>query len=245
MSHDADTTKPGLPHLPQPDLRLRQFTPADLDALLDMHADGRIRAFLLEDEDFTDRRTVQRFLIGLGAYYRRHPGLGFWALERQESRHTDESLQEAGLMDLLEEPSVQRLREPRWRLIGWYNVTPVPHDPVNVEAGARLHPSVWGSTVVSVVAEQVIRHALHDLGRPRLGLYCDPANRSALYRAAYLGFSAARETVHSGKPAIEMWIDTQRHESWLTLPHTTRKREAMHLCRSLLAQREDSLEQLA
>ena len=183
-------------------LALRELTPADHQAVLEMHRDPRLRAFLLDEYRLDDSPFVRLFLDRIGAFYRRHEGLGIW--------------------------HATWLGAPP-QFAGWFNLTPIAGRPGEVEIGSRLRPEVWGASLALEGGEMLLDHAFDDLGLERVWGICHPGNRSAKVVLLALGFESAGDLPHGGHPASHYQIGMN---AWRRLRNTasgTRLRRALRL----------------
>ena len=206
---------PSAPWQASPRLRLREFAAHDVDDLVRMHRDPRVRAQLVDDLPLDEPATAQRFIAGLQDFYRRHEGRGIWCAERAlppdpetlaEARqaHADGEIGDA-LLALVE--------APEWRFCGWFSLVQVLGDEPEIEIGARLQPDAWGGTLALDGGDWLLRRAFGELGRERVFGYCDPANRSAAHCLRVLGFSATGLAPYNGGQAAQFRL---QRADWLS-----------------------------
>jgi RimJ/RimL family protein N-acetyltransferase len=169
-------------------IALREFGPADHEAILAMHRDVQLRALLVDDYPLDDPQAAQLFLERIAAVYRRHEGLGIW--------HAS----------LLGEPPL---------FAGWFNLMPMAGQPGEVEIGSRLLPQVWGRGLALEGGEMLLAHAFDDLALERVWGTCHPRNRSAAAVLLGLGFEPLGERPYDGAPAryfcigLNAWRDAR------------------------------------
>jgi RimJ/RimL family protein N-acetyltransferase len=119
-------------------------------------------------------------VILVNRVYRQHPGLGVWYT-------TDE----------------------RGEFIGLFSLMPV-EDSGEVEIGTRLLPSAWGRNYPVEGGRALCEYAFATLGLPALVGLCHPDNRAVPLILRRLGFSAAGQTLHFGRPALRFELKRQR-----------------------------------
>lgn len=174
----------------QPPATARKFAAHDVDGLVRMHRDPRVRAQLVDDLPLDEPATAQRFIAGLQDFYRRHEGRGIWCAERALPPDP-ETLAEARQAHADGEIGIALLalvEAPEWRFCGWFSLVQVLGDEPEVEIGARLQPGTWGGTLALDGGDWLLQRAFGELGRERVFGYCDPANRSAAHCLRVLGF---------------------------------------------------------
>ena len=143
-------------------LALREFRAADLDALVQMHLEPRLRTHLVDDYPLHQREVAQTFLDRMPQIYRRHEGLGIWHATALE---------------------------PQPAFAGWFNLMPMAEQPGEVEIGARLLPLAWGGGLALEGGDLMLEHAFERLSLQRVWGVCHPNNRSARAVLAALGFA--------------------------------------------------------
>ncbi|KXK58680.1 GNAT family acetyltransferase [Micromonospora rosaria] len=98
-------------------LVLREFTPADVDLLVELDSDPAVMRYLTGGAATPAQTVRERVLPRILAHYRRPPGLGWWAAE-----HRDDGA-----------------------FLGWFEFRPLRDgDPREVELGYRLRRAAWG-----------------------------------------------------------------------------------------------------
>ena len=134
-------------------LVLRQFTAADVDALLALDGDRRVMRFL--DHKTTSREQIQtevlpRFL----AYYKAYPGFGFWAAQGR------------GAGDFVGWFGLRPVTPTAAAIVGWPDVPP---GEVSVaELGYRLRASAWGRGYATEGARALVCRAFTELAVTRI-----------------------------------------------------------------------------
>ena len=230
----ACMTAPAPPFPPAPwqastRLRLREFAAHDVDDLVRMHRDPRVRAQLVDDLPLDDATTASRFVAGLQRFYRQHAGQGIWCAERAVPPDAD-SLAEARAAHAAGDISDELLAlvaAPDWRFAGWFSLVPVKDDVTEVEIGARLQPDAWGGALALDGGAWLLERAFADPARTRVFGYCDPANRSAAHCLRVLGFSATGLAPYNGGQAAQFRLARARWLGWRALPRRERIRVSL------------------
>ncbi len=181
-------------------IALREFGPGDQDAILRMHRNARLRAWLVDDYPLDDPRVAQVFLERMGAIYRRHEGLGIW---------------HASLVG------------PQPVFAGWFNLMPMAERPGQVEIGSRLLPQVWGGGLAIEGGDMLLAHAFGDLGLDSVWGTCHPDNRSAVLVLHALGFESLGVMPYDGSQACHFRIDLNAWRASRNTPGGTRIRRAL------------------
>ncbi|MFC8615753.1 GNAT family N-acetyltransferase [Micromonospora purpureochromogenes] len=115
-------------------LRLRRFTPDDVDHLVELDSDPEVMRFLTGGRP-TPRATVRdEQLPRLLRQYDEHPGLGRWAAEDRESDD----------------------------FLGWFALDP-SDDGREAELGYRLRRGAWGRGLATEGSRALIRYAFTEL----------------------------------------------------------------------------------
>ncbi|HMN83387.1 MAG TPA: GNAT family N-acetyltransferase [Burkholderiaceae bacterium] len=180
-------------------LRLREFVADDLDDLVAMHREPRLRALLIDDYPLHLTQVSRVFLERMTAIYRQHEGLGIW--------HT----------------SVLR---PEPLFAGWFNLMPMAERPGEVEIGGRLLPAMWGGGLAQEGGELMLDHAL-ELGLPHVWGICHPGNRSAIAVLAAMGFESLGVLPYDGQQALHHRIDLNAWRELRNTPRAIRLRRAL------------------
>lgn len=122
-------------------LRLRAFTTADSDLLVELDGDPEVMRYINgghpTSREFIERRVIPRFT----AYDLGHDALGFWAAHRKD----DDAF------------------------IGWFVLRPTSGDPTGELAlGYRLRRSAWGHGYATEGARALIALAFIEIGARRV-----------------------------------------------------------------------------
>jgi RimJ/RimL family protein N-acetyltransferase len=181
-------------------LALREFAAADLDALVQMHHEPRLRAHLVDDYPLHRTEVAQLFLERMPEFYRRHEGLGIW--------HAT-------------------VLAPQPAFAGWFNLMPIAEQPGEVEIGARLLPLAWGCGLAVEGGELMLEQAFERLGLARVWGICHPDNRSARAVLAALGFAPQGLRPYDGAVGCFHCIELNGWRAVRNTPPGTRMRQAL------------------
>lgn len=187
-------------------LELREFVPTDLDEVLQMHREPRLRAHLVDDYPLHEPAVARVFLWRLGEIYREHEGLGIWHATRLET---------------LDDGAVRR------SFAGWFNLMPMAEHPGEVELGSRLLPQAWGSGLALEGGELLLDHAFGTLGLERVWGICHPGNRSARTVLATMGFASRGVQLYDSVPASHYEIDLNAWRATRNSPRASRLRRVL------------------
>lgn len=193
-----------VPWLRSTRLQLREFEPADVDELVRMHADPRLRANLVDDYPLHQAPVARCFVERLAPIYRQHEGLGIWRA----------SCPDGG------------------GFAGWFSLMPMAERPGEVELGARLIPEVWGTGLAIEGAEQLLDHAFDDLGLSQVIGICHPDNRSARAVLAAVGFEADGLARYDYTVALYHHVGMNVWRATRNTPRRTRLRRALSASRT-------------
>jgi len=119
-------------------LRLREFRPADAEALYRLDADPRVMRYV-GDGSVGTRASVTAAVTRSIRYYGTYPGLGIWPAD------------DRGTGDF----------------VGWFCLKYVPKT-VEIELGYRLSPDAWGRGYATEGARALVRYGFADLGLQRI-----------------------------------------------------------------------------
>jgi RimJ/RimL family protein N-acetyltransferase len=197
-------------------LELREFGTQDLDALVQMHCDARLRAHLVDDYPLHDRAVARVFLQRMADIYRRHPGLGIWHATRLV---------------------------PQREFAGWFNLMPMAERAGEVEIGSRLNPQAWGSGLALEGGELLLDHAFDSLGLARVWGICHPGNRSAQAVLATMGFAELGLAPYDGVQASHYRIELNAWRESRNTPRAIRLRKALRQCAARGAPSADPIEE--
>ena len=97
-------------------LTLRQFTPGDVELLVELDSDPEVMRYLSGGAPTSRDAIASRILPSFIAASEEHEGLGYWAA----------------------------LDRPSGDFVGWFALHPVDGDPRELRLGYRLRRSAWG-----------------------------------------------------------------------------------------------------
>ena len=209
-----------------PRLRLREFAAHDLDDVVRMHQDPRVRALLVDDLALDDKATAARFLAGMRAFYRQHEGQGIWCAERAvppDAESVAEARAAHAAGDIGDE-LLAMVEAPTWQFCGWFSLVHVMDAPEQVEIGSRLQPEAWGGSLALDGGDWLLQRAFADPARAEVFGYCDPANRSAAHCLQVLGFTATGRAPYNGHEAAQFRLARTHWADWCKLPRRERLR---------------------
>jgi RimJ/RimL family protein N-acetyltransferase len=150
---------PGRVHLVTERLVLREFTPADVDLVVELDADPEVMHFITGGRGTPRQEVRDDYLPAWMAYYERTPGYGFWAAE---VRATGD-------------------------FVGWFHLRPAPGHPVDEpELGYRLRRSAWGHGYATEGSKALVENAFRELGARRVlaeTMTVHAASRAVMQRA--------------------------------------------------------------
>ena len=158
-------------------LLLRQFTPDDVNNLVNLDSDPEVMRFITGGATTTREEVEQVDLPAFMSYYDRCNGYGFWAA-----------------MD-----------KSTGRFLGWFHLRPQPGDPVDrPELGYRLLREVWGMGYGTEGARALIRKGFTDLGAERVVATAFRDNLASRRVMEKSGMKLAREYRLTPAQLVEM-----------------------------------------
>lgn len=222
---------PAVPARPAPwlatdKLRLREFVPQDRERLVRMHFDGRMRALLIDDLPLHRHDVCGALIERLQALYRRHEGLGIWHAERVVAPPALHELLRWADEYGLDREQLREFSKPRAEFAGWFNLMPMPADASQVELGARLLPSAWGTGLAMEGGEQLLRHAFATLGLDRVWAVCHPRHDAVRCCVLALGFVDDGVRPYEGADARYFVVDRTAWQTAMQAPRGRRLRQA-------------------
>ena len=128
-------------YLETPRLVLRRFTPADLDALVELDADPAVMRYINGGRPTPYAEMRDDYLPWWLAYYERGAAWGFWAAIERETG----------------------------TFLGWFHLRPNEGDPPDEpELGYRLTRSSWGAGYATEGSRALVDKAFAELGARRV-----------------------------------------------------------------------------
>ncbi|MCK9689523.1 GNAT family N-acetyltransferase [Scleromatobacter humisilvae] len=208
-------------------LRLREFVVQDRPQLVQMHADARMRALLIDDHPLHRHDVCEHFLRRLQPLYRAHEGLGIWHAERSVRRFSDAELAAPAMREALTPAALAALAQPVDEFVGWFNLMPMPGRDGEIELGARLLPRAWGVGLSDEGGEALLQHAFETLGRERVWAVCHVRHEAVRSCVLALGFMDAGVLPYEGEPARHYLITRADWLASQALPRRARLRRAI------------------
>jgi RimJ/RimL family protein N-acetyltransferase len=208
-------------------LRLREFVVQDRPLLVQMHADARMRALLIDDHPLHRHDVSEHFLRRLQVLYRTHEGLGIWHAQRSLRRFSDAELATPALREALTPAALAELAQPVDEFVGWFNLMPMPGRSGEIELGARLLPRAWGVGLADEGGEALLRHAFETLGHERVWAVFHVRHDAVRSCVLALGFTDAGVLPYEGAPARHFVITRAEWQAWQDLPRRARLRRAI------------------
>ncbi|MBI3101603.1 MAG: GNAT family N-acetyltransferase [Burkholderiales bacterium] len=210
-------------------LRLREFSWHDVDDLVRMHQDPRVRAQLVDDAPLDNAQAVHRFINSLHAFYRQHEGTGIWCAERAVPPDASTVLEarQAHAQGDIGDAWLALVEAPQWRFCGWFSLVHLDDAPHELEIGARLTADAWGGALAIEGGEWLLHQAFAGLGRHQVHGHCSPSNRSAAHCLRALGFGAAGLAAYNGVQAARFTIAQGHWVRWSALPRRERQRAVL------------------
>ncbi|MFL6699993.1 MAG: GNAT family N-acetyltransferase; N-acetyltransferase [Vitreoscilla sp.] len=208
-------------------LRLREFVVQDRARLVQMHADARMRALLIDDHPLHRHDVCEHFLRRLQVLYRRHEGLGIWHAERSLRRFSDAELAAPALREALTPAALAELARPVDEFVGWFNLMPMPGRDGEIELGARLLPRAWGVGLADEGGDALLRHAFETLGRERVWAVFHVGHEAVRSCVLALGFTDAGVLPYEGAPARHYVITRKSWQAVQDMPRRARLRRAI------------------
>jgi len=122
-------------------LRLRPFTPDDVENLVELDGDPEVMRYITGGRPTPREEIESRELPAFLAYYERSDGYGFWAA----------------------------VEKATGEFIGWFHLRPPPDGVADEpELGYRLKRSAWGKGYATEGSRALIERAFADLGAQRV-----------------------------------------------------------------------------
>ena len=134
--------EPGSTYLETERLRLRWFTPDDVDRLTELDSDPEVMRFINGGRPTPRDEMAGSVLPHFLRYADAGDGYGFWAVEERSTG----------------------------AFLGWFHLRPDPNrgDPTQPELGYRLRREAWGHGYASEGARALVGKAFEELGAQRV-----------------------------------------------------------------------------
>lgn len=121
-------------------LRLRRFTEADEDDLVELDSDPEVMRFLTGGRPTPREEVRSRVLPAFMAFYERFEDLGFWAAEERSTG----------------------------RFVGWFHFRPYRDGPPDIELGYRLRRPAWGQGYATEGSRALIHKGFTEMSVERV-----------------------------------------------------------------------------
>jgi RimJ/RimL family protein N-acetyltransferase len=132
-------------------LILREFTPGDVDLLVELNSDPEVTRFTFQkamSAEFVRDKLLPEYL----SYYQNQPGFGYWA-------------------------AVEKASED---FLGWFHFRPSRDNPDEIELGYRLRQSAWGQGYATEGSRALIAKGIAELGVKRVVATAIRANAASV-----------------------------------------------------------------
>jgi RimJ/RimL family protein N-acetyltransferase len=158
-------------------LRLRRFTEADEDNLVELDSDPQVMRFIGGGEPFPRAEVRDRILPILLGFYERFEGFGYWAAEEKSTG----------------------------RFLGWFHFRPPRNEPRDgeIELGYRLRRSAWGKGYATEGSRALIRKGFTELGVERVVAEAMAANLGSRRVMEKSGLTLVRAFHRDGLDSVE------------------------------------------
>jgi len=157
-------------------LRLRRFTEADEDDLVELDGDPEVMRFLTGGRPTSREEVRTRVLPTVLGFYERFAGFGYWVAEERSTG----------------------------RFLGWFHFRPgkEPRDG-EIELGYRLRRSAWGAGYATEGSLALIRKGFTELGVERVIAKTMTVNRGSRRVMEKCGLTLVRTSHPDGLEAID------------------------------------------
>lgn len=157
-------------------LRLRRFTEADEDDLVELDGDPEVMRFLTGGRPTSREEVRTRVLPTVLGFYERFAGFGYWVAEERSTE----------------------------RFLGWFHFRPgkEPRDG-EIELGYRLRRSAWGAGYATEGSLALIHKGFTELGVERVIAKTMTVNRGSRRVMEKCGLALVRTSHPDGLEAID------------------------------------------
>lgn len=167
-------------------LRLRRFTPGDVDALYALDGDADVIRWTNLDGRRASYVFYRDVLIPRNlAYYEKYAGYGYWVAEEKAMGE----------------------------FLGWFHFRPAHDDPAEIALGYRLQKSAWGKGYATEGSRALVHKGFSELGTARVSATALAANRASIRVMEKAGLRFERDYVYeftdpeagqvTGHPAVK------------------------------------------
>ena len=163
-------------------LRLRRFTPEDVDNLLDLDSDAEVRRHLDMPAPPT-RENAQQTLNRFLAWYDRPEPYGYWVLEEKNEA------------------------KPGGVFAGWFHFRPHRPVPQELELGYRLKQAYWGRGYATEMSRRLLQWGFEELKLERIVATTLQQNMASRRVMEKIGMTPESEYVYDDRlPAVKYGI---------------------------------------
>lgn len=150
-------------------LRLRRFTPADLELLVQLDSDPQVMRYITGGPATPRELYEQVILPRWLELYRRQPEQGYWAAESRDGGE----------------------------FLGWFHLRDDRIEPEYVELGYRFRRSAWGQGYATEGARALLVHGFDGLGLARISARTLLGNRASQHVMEKCGLRRVGEFVYA------------------------------------------------
>ena len=149
-------------------LRLRRFTAADLDLLVELDSDPEVMRWISYGVPTPRERYEREILPRWFAQYQATPLLGYWAAESREDG----------------------------AFVGWFHLRPDRFDDGEQELGYRLRRAAWGRGLATEGSMALLDHGFRRVGAGRISARTLAANHASQRVMRKCGLEYERDFVY-------------------------------------------------
>jgi RimJ/RimL family protein N-acetyltransferase len=153
-------------------LRLRGFTPDDVDNLYDLNGDRDVMWFLSGGEPTPREEVRDRIIPFFLSFYEKYDGLGFWAAETKAAGE----------------------------FLGWFHLRPA--EDGSVDLGYRLRKAAWNKGYATEGSRALVGKCFTDLGVQRVFGHTMTINQASRRVMEKAGLTFVRTFHSDAVPAI-------------------------------------------
>lgn len=121
-------------------LRLRRFTPRDVDRLVELDSDPAVTRYTSYGESTPRERFEREILPRWFAFYEADAALGYWATETRADG----------------------------AFVGWFHLRPDRFDAGEQELGYRLRRAAWGLGYATELGRALVAHGFENVGAAKI-----------------------------------------------------------------------------
>lgn len=160
--------------LETPRLRLRRFTAADVDRLVELDSDPEVMRYISGGQPTPRELYADTFMPRWLAIYEAQPLLGYWAAELR----------------------------PDWEFLGWFHLRDDRIEPEYLELGYRLKRAAWGQGIATEGSRALLEHGFDRVGAERISARTLLGNRASQRVMEKCGLRRSGEFVYPVLPGL-------------------------------------------